>query len=248
MLLQAETKQIQEQLARYCRTGQDTDIKGVRQDRLSHYRRLVYNAVSNTLESAFPISEEWLSTEEWQLLVGDFFEHHDAQTPSIWKLPEEFANYIIENDYAAQLNKPALNDLLWFEWLEIEVHTMEDKFEPEGTNSNLSIKTPLSINPYYRIQQLKYPIHMIHADQAAKEEGEYFVLIYRLIESGQVRFIQLSPMHIFFIDKISNQTQSISQVLPELCSVFGIDNLESVKDHLFLFCSNMITKKILIIS
>jgi len=248
MLLQVETKEIQEQLARYCKTGQYVTISGARQDRLHHYRRLVLNVVSSTIESAFPITEEWLSKEEWQLLINDFFVLHNAQTPSLWRLPEEFANFIIQNNYAAILKKPALHDLVWFEWLEIDVHTMEDTLEPISKGDEYTVNSVLGINPYFRMQHLSYPIHIMDADKAVENKGDYYVLVYRLIKTGQVRYVQLSPLHVFLINKISAQQQSLSQVLPDITSVFGIDNVKVVKEHLLLFCNNLINKKILIIS
>lgn len=248
MLLKVETKNIQEQLADYCRTGVEKPIAGTRSDRLPHYRRLVYNVIKNTMESAFPITEEWLPSEEWETLVYDFFAQHQSQTPSVWKLPKEFVEFVTETDYAETLHKPALNDLLWFEWLEIEVHTMPDSREPISSSSTFTSNTPLTVNPYFRIQQAAYPIHLMHANEAAKHQGQWFILLYREIHSGRVKFIRLSVLHAVLLEKLSEQPQSLQSLLPIITSLLGITDLQKTCDHLATFCQDMITKGVLIIT
>jgi len=248
MLLKADTKEIQEQLADYCRTGVEKPIAGTRADRLPQYRRLVYNMIKNTMETAFPITEEWLPSEEWESLVYDFFAQHNAQTPSVWKLPQEFVEFVSQADYAEIIQKPALNDLLWFEWLEIEVHTMPDTAEPVTSSSTFTNNVPLTVNPYFRIQQATYPIHLMHANEAAKHQGQWFILLYREMDSGQVKFIRLSVLHAVLLEKLNDHPQSLQSVLPVLTSLFGITDLQITVDHLSTFCQDMITKGVLIIS
>ena len=248
MLLRTETKYIQEQMARFCKTGQTIPLEGAQLHRLAHYRRLVFSNVSSTLTKAFPITAEWLPEEEWYLLVNDFFDKHDAQTPMIWKLPKEFAHFVIENEYAVQLKKPALPDLLWFEWLEIDVHTMDDVPLPDFDFQTFSSDALLRLNPYCQIQHLAYPIHLMNADKAAGHKGTYHVLIYRDLLSGQVNFIQLSPMSAFFLKLIKAQSQSLSQVLPDLASFAKLRLTKKIEHSLILFCTDLLNKKILIIS
>jgi len=248
MLLKVETKNIQEQLADYCRTGIEKPIAGTRSDRLPHYRRLVYNVIKNTMESAFPITEEWLAEEEWETLVYDFFAQHQSQTPAVWKLPKEFVEFVTESNYAETLHKPALNDLLWFEWLEIEVHTMPDTTEPIATSSAFTSNAILTINPYFRIQQAAYPIHLMHANDAAKHHGQWFILLYREIDSGQVKFIRLSILHAVLLEKLNEHAQSIQSLLPVITSLFGITDLQTTFDQLTTFCQDMIKQGVLIIT
>ena len=126
MYLKKETLEIQNNLGDYCRTGVYKNIDGVSQERLTHYRRLVFGNVKSVLEKAYPITLEWLSEDEWLILVNDFFEFHDSQSPKIWELPQEFMEFVKTNGYDRKFDKPALNDLLLIEWIEIEVHTMMD--------------------------------------------------------------------------------------------------------------------------
>ncbi len=248
MLLKADTKHIQEQLADYCRTGVERPIEGTRADRLPQYRRLVYNMIKNTMTSAFPITEEWLPAEEWDTLVYDFFAQHQAQTPSIWKLPEEFVDFVTGAYYATTFHKPALNDLLRFEWLEIEVHTLPDCDEPLARSKTFTLGSPLTLNPYFRIQQASFPIHLMNAGEAAKHEGQWFILIVREMDSGRVKFIRLSVLHAVLLEKLHEQPQTLQSILPVVTSLFGITDIKTTTDHLSTFCQDMIIQGVLIIT
>ena len=48
MLLTEHTKQVQLDLAEYCRTGEYKPLPGITANRVEHYRRLVFNVVKNT--------------------------------------------------------------------------------------------------------------------------------------------------------------------------------------------------------
>ncbi|TAJ13956.1 hypothetical protein DMA11_07125 [Marinilabiliaceae bacterium JC017] len=246
MLLNTETKTIQEKLAGYCRTGEPVEIPGVKHDRLHNYRRLVFNVINSTIQQAYPITREWLPDEEWQYLVNEFFKKHDAQTPQVWKLPFEFYQFISNNHYADELNKPALNDLLWFEWLEIEVHTMPDQIIPDYRSKGNLSSDKLVINPHLVLTKLTYPIHKMGGNEAALHEGLYFILIYRQKDTGNVRFMEISALHVFVIEELLKSPWSIEQLLPDISSLFGLDDYQTLSQHLFHFCSDILDKQILL--
>ena len=248
MLLQADTKQIQDKLAHYCLTDIDPPADLSRPEVVKHYRRLISNVFRTTLELAYPITEEWLNSEEWDYLLSEFMAKHKSQTPSVWKMPQEFAEFITDSDYATELNKPTLNDLIWLEWYEIEVHTMSDIDEPVDKNSDFSIDKTLSVNPYHRFLQLEYPVHKMNASEAKNKKGNYYVLIYRLIESGQVRFVELSPLHVALLQKISEKPASLNQIAPIVGSMFGLDMTKEIREHMEYFCFDCVRKNIAFIS
>ena len=126
-MLTPDTIEIQNKLASYCRTGEEVEIPGVSQNRLRHYRRLVKNVIHNTMKQAFPITHKLLERAEWEEMVDRFFIEHDAQTPKVWELPKEFYEYVKRSGYAKKYDRPYLDDLLYLEWIEIEVHSMPDK-------------------------------------------------------------------------------------------------------------------------
>jgi len=248
MYLLHETKYLQETLGNFCLGRNAAEIELSRPEVLSHYKRLISNVFYSTLKSAFPISEEWLSTDEWNYLIAEFMAKHASQTPAVWKMPLEFAEFVIANDYAKTLNRPALNDLLYFEWVEIAVHTMTDTDEPKGRGSGFKPDSTLALNPYHQIIQLQYPVHKINANEAEKYKGDFYILVYRIIETGQVRFLELSVLHVVLLQLINNGSVSLNETMPHLIKQFNLNNHADVKEHLVNFCKDLLKKKILIIS
>jgi len=203
MSLLNETHEIQSKLATYCRTGQLEPITGAITDRLHNYRRLVFNVVNDALERAYPIFRGIVTDQEWNDLVNDYFINHDPQDPRVWKMPYELYEFCKENNYAEKLNRPFLNDLLYFEWIEIEVHTMPDEIIPPIQNEGDLLDSPVVINPEYRLLHFDYPVHNTPAESLVSNKGDYFVLVYREQENLSVRFFELSAFFTVVFEKMS---------------------------------------------
>ena len=58
------------------------------------------------------------------------------------------------------LGKPFLDDLLYFEWMEIEVHTMPDRPFPDYVKEGNVLEDRLAFNPEYEIIRMDYPVHL----------------------------------------------------------------------------------------
>ena len=224
MKLTPETIEIQERFAYYCRTGKLEDIPGLTKNRIHHYKRLTNNAVINTLEQAYPITEEILTGNEWDTLVMDFIKNHNSQTPQIWKLPFEFCKFIKECNYKETLGKPWLDDLLYFEWVEVEIHTMPDSPISGYIEKEISKNDLLVFNPDYKIIQLEYPVHLYPVEQAKNKKANYFVLIFRELDTGNVRFINLTVLFVIFLEKLIIDQQTFGHALKEISLLFGIED------------------------
>lgn len=235
MRLSEETISAQHALADYCRTGKQVNIPGIRPDRLHHYRRLVKNVFNNTLEQAFPITYELLGPEEWDGLISDFFEHHQQQTPQVWKLPKEFYLFLKDDDYSTKINRPYLNDLLYLEWIEIEVHTMPDENIPDYKTKGDFYHDLLIFTPEFRIVQLEYPVHLMPAEKSTDKKGKFFLLVFRQKDSGNVNFLNLSILFVYIIEQIHYEKKSLQAIFPDLQELFGIRDAEEAKSKIQQF-------------
>ncbi|MGD9900597.1 MAG: DUF2063 domain-containing protein [Calditrichaceae bacterium] len=203
MYLRKETRQIQSALAAYCRSGELKPIEGARTDRLHHYRRLVFNVIDSTLEGAYPLTRQILSDDEWDQLVNDFFRNHDASSERIWKMPFEFYEYCLANNYSEKLSRPYLDDLLYFEWIEIHIHTMPDQTIPGHGKLGDLLTDELVINPEYMLLHLEYPVHKLPASRLEASRGNYYVLVFREQQNLTVRFMELSAGFALLFNKLS---------------------------------------------
>ena len=246
MKLKQDTANIQERLGTYCRTGEATEIPGTTPGRLHHYRRLVYNVVRNTMDSAFPISVAALGEEIWDKLVQDFFSHGIPQTPQIWKLPFEFYQYHASRDTGQGMGKPYLDDLLYFEWIEIEVHTMPDRPYPAFKKQGNIFMDRLAFNPEYELIRLDYPVHLYPAQEAAGQKGDYFALIFREPETGYVHFLNLSGLNTFILTHLVEEEVPLNEIKGDIASVSGIESGKYLDDALEKFIRDLMEKKLIL--
>ena len=246
MKLREETAKIQDLLGEYCRTGEETEIPGVTPGRVHHYRRLVYNMVRDTMDSAYPISLAALGEETWDLLVQDFFSSGVPQTPQIWKLPFEFYHYHANHETGTRIQKPYLDDLLYFEWIEIEVHTMSDRPFPDHVRHGNIFMDRLAFNPEYEIVRLDYPIHLHPAEEAIELKGDYFALIFRAPDTGYVQFLNLSGLNIYILTRLVEEEVPLNELKGDIASAAGIESGKYLDDALEKFIRDLMEKQLIL--
>ncbi|NIJ44240.1 hypothetical protein FHR24_000679 [Wenyingzhuangia heitensis] len=206
-MLLAKTHQHQSKLATYCRTGNSVTIEGAVQKNLTHYRRLVFNNVLDSLETAYPLTQKLLDPKDWELLVHRFFSYYNIQSPQIWMMPEEFKNYILETELILTKQYPFLENLLTFEWLEVEVFMMPDiphhKAPPET----------YVLNPEMDMMMVNYPVHLKNANTITKDDkGTYFICMHRDPDTGNVQFTNLSIPFVDVIECLSKKPLTDIQI------------------------------------
>lgn len=221
MSLKTSTRSIQSQLASYCKDGVLSPIEGAREERLPTYRRLVFNVIRDTLRQAYPISYEILSKEEWGNLVYDFFKNHNCQHHEVWKMPYELVEYVESTQYHISIDKPYLLELLYFEWLEIEIHGHEDVDLPDYVPYTGELEEVLVLNPYTRLIQLNYPVHKMSHREVSAHQGHYFVLIYRDLSEDKVHFMELSPFTAQLLVQLQESDGVPSPILKGLAEKAG---------------------------
>ena len=246
MHLRKETIAIQEELGEYCRTGEERELPGITPGRIHHYHRLISNVVHDTLRTAYPITVSALGDESWQSLVEDFFSAGDPQTPQVWKLPFEFYQYHAGRESGNRMDLPFLDDLLYFEWMEIEIHTMADRPYPEFVSKGDLFKDTLAFNPEYEIVQLEYPIHTHPVSEALQMKGDHFALLYRLPESGHVQFLGLSALNVYIITRLQEEKVPLNEIKNEFARVAGIESGRYLEDALEKYLGDLLERKMIL--
>ncbi|MCW3078282.1 MAG: hypothetical protein JWO32_2891 [Bacteroidetes bacterium] len=239
-LLKEETYSQQALLAHYCRSGvEPSELININKDNLYQYRRLCINITSDIIETAYPITHSFLDSEIWNKLVYDFFAEHKCQTPQVWRMPLEFYDYCIAKNIGEKLNAPFLNDLLYFEWLELDVHTMEDIAYPATLSGSDWLNKKIALNPEHRLIKLTYPVHITSpADGLAEKKGDYFLLIYREKESGNVQFVDLSMFYTYILENLINGSL-LKDILMEANTLFQINDIELLNKRALEFIEDL---------
>ena len=209
--------------ANYCRTGNFVRLKKTTPDRLPHYRRLVYNVIDDTLQTAYPLTYKLLAATEWNMLVKDFFSTHACQSFQVWKMPYELYQYVEQHNLSVKEKYPHLLNLLLFEWMEIEVFMMEDIDVPAFKTNGTLITDELILNPEHFLLVTEYPVHQKKATEInVADKGTYYLLIFREPQTGKVIFIELSLFFVWLIEQIKTTGYSVYQLSKEASRLFNI--------------------------
>jgi hypothetical protein len=246
MHLRKETIRIQEQLGEYCRTGVEPELSGITPGRIHHYHRLVSNVVHDTLRTAFPISVAALGEDLWDLLVREFFTAGVPQTPQVWKLPLEFYHFHAGRETGNRIEKPYLDDLLYFEWMEIEIHTMPDRPIPDFVREGDIFTDRLVFNPEHEIVQLAYPIHTHPVREALELKGAYYALLYRMPETGHVNFLALSALNVYIITRLQEEKVPLEMFKNDFARVAGIESGRYLDEALQKFLGDLMDRLLIL--
>ncbi|MCB2221877.1 MAG: DNA-binding domain-containing protein [Bacteroidetes bacterium] len=205
MPLKKFTQQQQSDLAGYCRTNELHEDLQVRRERVHHYRRLVFNVVNDSLQSAFPLTKNLLEDKIWDQLVHQFFSAYKPQSPQVWKMPGEFYEWFSESEQPLRGEFPFIDELLQFEWMEVVLFMMEDIPYPESQKEGNWMDSTIATNPEFRIIQTNYPVHLRKAATIQDaDKGDYFILMFREKDTGRIQFMDLSPFFAVVVDNIAH--------------------------------------------
>ena len=220
MNMRTETINILSDVAAYCRTGTEVNIPGTNPQRLAQYRRLVRGVFNDALETSFPIAYDFLENERWDELVDEFMTNHKCSSWQVWNIAGEFHEYALENKISERLGLPVLKDLLQFEWAETELYNMKDMDIPAHNMTGDIVQDIPVLNPEFKLFRFDYPVHLLRPQLAVEKKGEYFLLMFRDLESGKIHFLDISAWHVWMIEQIAVYGKSLEQSLVTAKSLF----------------------------
>jgi len=238
MLLTSETRKMQETFAYSCLTNKEPMFPGLKAEGLAVYQKLVQHVIADTLIQAFPIAYKTLLDEDWNALVHGFICNHPCQNWAIYKMPYEFYQYV--SDLSANKSKyPFLNDLLLFEWMEIELFTMEDKELPAYFKEGDFQFDKIIVNPEHSLICVHYPVHKTVIENYNDHQGIYYLLGFRNIQTKEVSFLEVSILHTWLFEKLTTETKLLSELITEASKVFSIHDKVSLQKHLTFFLEDL---------
>jgi uncharacterized protein len=236
----------QSSLAAYCRTGHYQPIPGVRAQHVTQYRRLVYAIIDDILQAAFPITVDLLGTDEWETLVEAFLSDHPCQSPQVWKMPGEFYDFLSQRDDPLDGKYPFLLELIYFEWLEVDLFMMED-IPPATVVTGDVTKEALVINPEHLLKHFHYPIHLKKAPEITHEDfGDYYLVLFRQPDTGQIQYMDLSPALVYLIELLSNGPLTPAMLTQQICAAFNLTQTEAIRQTLMEFLHRGLENKLIL--
>ncbi|MGZ4037921.1 MAG: HvfC family peptide modification chaperone, partial [Bacteroidia bacterium] len=144
----------------------------------------------------------------------------------------------VDKDMQTVLGIPFLQDLLYFEWLELEMHTMEDIPYPSCTGSGDWMNDVIALNPEHKLIKLSWPVHTTAPTELEGTEGTYFLLMYRQKDSGSIQFMDVSMFYAYIIEQLSYGVL-LKDVLVEANTLFQVNDITLLKEHALNFIEDL---------
>ena len=224
----------------------------------SPYQELVYNIFTETLSRAFPLTRETLTREAlskettaklaslitWKELVTLFIKQHQERPhPQLWRMPSSFLSFMKTSDSQKILDLqqrfPWLNNLLDFEWAEIELFMAEDPDLQQVFNklkqdaySNAKITDTLGkdsillTNPVHQILNLQYPVWLsLEANFLLTKKNNYHLCLFRKLSDQQIYLLELQNSDLQILQQMD------STISPQ--SFRNLDEIGKIKE----FCA-----------
>lgn len=213
-------------LAAFCR-GQDVEVPGARPERCDVYRSLIRNGIEDALRRAYPVLHSILRSRSgaplnpeaangWEALVDDFLLSAELPSPHLWQMPRSLIDHAHRRELGTLLGLPYLADLLLFEWIEIEVHMMEDVPTEGLFCEQLTATSRLTLTAESRLVGLGYPVFRGAPEQWAAEQGSYFVIVFRHPQTLEVRFIEVGAPFLGCLQQLLEQPTSVAALTARL--------------------------------
>ena len=209
---------IQEQFIAKCRGKKDIP-EFAPSDRMQVYEGLIADKIFASLTRAYPIAHAIIDKKKWMKIISDFICNYDMKSPYYWRMPESFYHYAKEKKLARSLRIPYLEDLLWFEWIEIEVYMMKDVLKPAIKKEGNVLEDLLYMNPYHHFCLFSYPVFQKEATQ----KGQYHLIAYRHPETDDVHYLKLSSYYRAVLQVLSQASFTGIEVLSHIADLFSLE-------------------------
>ncbi len=185
---------------------------------INTYRELIHYRFKEVLLNAYPRFSRYLSEEAFETLVWDFIKG-EPQTPYIWQMPDEFRHFVATTELPKSY--PFINDLLWFEWIEIELFMKH--YQPKKQQT-FSWDKAVCLSESAVLKKLNFPV--FH-DEGLDQSGIYAVLVYYDFATHEIHYRQITPFLHELLERFSEKTPK--EALAEICSHYEVEPDEVIQ-------------------
>lgn len=205
------------------------------------YKDLLYYRFEEVFENAYPRFRKRVSDAVFKECIYSFLAL-GAKNPIIWKVSEEFKEHLINEN---TLDIPHLQDLLEFEFLELEMFMQNYEACDVG---DFSLQNKYEFSQFSQLRTFEYPIHHPEFDSRSEsfEKGKYSVLFYYDDTTDEVMYEEISP----FVHELLNMiegTKPLMYFLEKISKMYEVDVVEVVElleEPLTLYVQNKILREV----
>ena len=123
-------------------------------------------------------------------------------------------------DYPTKIveEKPFLAELIYFEWLEIELYAEPD-LKLESFSSTIK---RVNLNPHHRLIQLNYPFHKESVESALTNPKPHYVVLFRNLETFKVEFTEVTLFITQVLESLEENDFQLEHTVTKIASGYNV--------------------------
>lgn len=180
------------------------------------YQKLVFNRYEEIVKSTFIEFCKYISKKELEKSIYAFLKN-PPNTPFVWQIANDYRKFVKKQKLFH--NRKYLYELLYFDWIEVEIYMKEYK---KIKKPKFSWDNSYFLSPWSRIKKFKFDI----INKEYEQKRENFLIIYYDYKSDEVLFREINEF-LYVLIKQSNKKYSILETLDFLCKENEIDLQEA---------------------
>jgi len=181
------------------------------------YQKLVYFRYEEIVKTTFIEFCKCVSQDELEVSIYEFLKNPPS-TPFVWQIANDYRKFVKKHKLFH--DRKYLYELLYFDWIEVEIYMKEYKKIKKNT---FSWDKNYILSKWSRTKQFKFDI--INKDY--KEKRDNFLIIYYDFKSDEVLFREINQF-IYVLVKRLNKKKSLKSLLEELCIENELDLNEAM--------------------
>ncbi|WP_121627718.1 HvfC family peptide modification chaperone [Poseidonibacter antarcticus] len=176
------------------------------------YQKLVFYRFEEIVKSTFIEFCKHISEDELEKSIYSFLKNPPS-TPYVWQIANDYRKFVKKQKLFH--NRKYLYELLYFDWIEVEIYMKEYK---KIKKKDFSWENGYKLAPSARLKRFDFDI--INKDYENTREN--FLIIYYDYKSDEVLYREINQF-LYVLIKKSNKKESLSKILEILCKENEID-------------------------
>ncbi|MGP2656790.1 HvfC family peptide modification chaperone [Malaciobacter sp. WC5094] len=182
------------------------------------YQKLVFYRYEEIINNTFPLFIKYVSPKELDESIFLFLKNPPS-TPFVWQIADDYRKMVKKKKLFH--NRKFLYELLYFDWIELELLMKEYKTKKI---KEFSWENSYTLKQSARIKRFKYDI----INTNYEEKRENFTVIYYDFSSDEVLFREINEF-LYALIKNLNKKESIKKTLKKLCKQNDINLNEAME-------------------
>ncbi len=165
------------------------------------YKALVFHRFFEVLSNAYPLWYKIVDKGKFKKALYEFM-RYGAKSDVVWKMPNEFRRFIKKSNLFDDISY--LDDLMWFEWIEVEL--MMKNYKPHAVKK-FSFSHDYRLSRSCVVKKLK---HRVFEEENFEQKGEYYLLAYYDFGDYEVYYREISEVLFIFLKELGRTDLKIA--------------------------------------